>query len=80
METVSFSNYLPSPNFLLFELCYMGVYEGGMGSQRSYFGFPLSIVKYGSRRDLLRMQGCPSELCPSRVALHVTALSEYLNV
>lgn len=80
METVSFSNYLPSPNFLLFELCYMGVYEGGTGSQKSYFGFPLSIVKYRSRRDLMRMQGWPSELCASRVALHVTALHGYLHV
>lgn len=43
---LSFSNYLPSPNFLLFELRSMGVYGGGTGSQRSYFGFPLSIVKY----------------------------------
>lgn len=72
---LSFSNYLSSPNFLFFELCNMGVYEGGTGSQRSYFGFPLSVVKYLSRRGLVRMQDWPSELCASCVALHAAAIS-----
>lgn len=67
---LSFPNYLPSPNFLFFELCNMGVYEGGTGSQRSSFGFPLSVVKCLSRRGLVRMQGWLSELCAFCVALH----------